>query len=52
LKTSEELGEDLCVHCPLTEFGLIKVNTGPYDLCEGRCCEEAYANYIEQCEEE
>jgi len=42
-----ELDIKLCKFCIATDFGLRKVNTGPHDLCEGRFCEEAYSNYLE-----
>ena len=52
IKTSEELGEDLCKYCSYTEYGIKKVNTGPWNLCEGSYCKEAYERYCEEQEEE
>lgn len=48
----EELGEELCRYCPYTDYGWAKVNTGPWNLCEGRCCEEAYENYLKEANED
>ena len=47
MKAMKELDEELCLYCPCTEFGLTKANTAPWNLCEGRSCEEAYENYCE-----
>ena len=52
MKTMQELGEELCLYCPCTEFGLTKVSTGPWNLCEGRSCDEAYENYCYETESE
>lgn len=51
-KTIEELEDELCIHCPLTDGGTASVNTNPMNLCEGRACDEAYSAYLELCEEE
>lgn len=52
MKTMNELVDELCDYCHLTDYGLNKVNTGPHNLCEGRSCSEAYDNYKEGIEEE
>ena len=51
-KTIEELAEDLCDYCEWTEYGHTKVNTGPWNLCEGARCEQAYQHYLETATEE
>ena len=42
----------LCEYCPYTEFGLqpsgYVSDNGTYVACEGRDCEKAYENYIEE----
>lgn len=48
----EELGDELCKHCPCTDYGREQVNTAPYNLCEGRRCEEAYENYLDEEDDE
>jgi len=40
--------DDLCRHCPLTDFGLNEVNTGPHNLCEGSHCDVAKDNQEEE----
>ena len=45
--TKEELGEELCNHCSFTEYGIISINTNPNNLCEGRNCDEAYEEYLD-----
>ena len=52
LKTQEELGEELCKYCSYTEYSTKKVNTGPWNLCEGSRCKEAYDRYCEDQEGE
>lgn len=37
----------LCSHCPCTEYGLQSTNSGPWNLCEGRSCEEALIQFRE-----
>lgn len=51
-KSKEELEDQLCKYCPCTEYGITKINDGPYNLCEGISCDEAYQNYLDECEEE
>lgn len=48
----EELGDDLCNYCPMTDCGSYSVNTSHFNLCEGRSCEEAYECYEEEFLEE
>ena len=50
IKSKEELDEELCSYCPYTEYGQAEVNTGPYNLCEGGRCDDAYENYKESWE--
>ena len=52
IKTSEELGEELCEYCEYTGFGTEPVNTGPYNLCEGMGCVAAYEYYCDDQDEE
>lgn len=33
---------EICEYCPCTDFGSAAVNTGPWNLCEGARCIEAY----------
>lgn len=47
IKTFEQMEDDLCNYCECTEFGSCKVNTSPYNLCEGRYCEKAYNYYLD-----
>lgn len=54
-KTFEEIsGEDeLCCNCPLPEESQgVHCYGGEPVMCEGRCCKEAYENYVENFEEE
>lgn len=50
--SKEELAESLCEYCPLTDFGLARVNNGPWNLCEGYHCDVAYKNYVDNCEDD
>lgn len=43
-----DLGDELCDHCPMTDYGTEKVNTSQHNQCEGRACIEAYENYCEE----
>jgi hypothetical protein len=45
-KLFEELGDELCEHCPKKS----DVNTNQYNLCEGRWCGDAYQNYLDNFE--
>lgn len=47
IKTYDELEDQLCDYCPLTQFG-DRVNTNQYNLCEGCKCLEAYDNYLDE----
>lgn len=47
----EELDDHLCEYCPCTEFGHVKVNTAPWNLCEGCRCDVAYENYLDEFED-
>ncbi|MEE8598390.1 MAG: hypothetical protein V3S69_02560 [Dehalococcoidales bacterium] len=44
----EDIGDELCEHCPRTDFGMTKVNTSQFNLCEGSVCEEAHERYLEE----
>jgi len=35
----------ICKFCPCTDYGDSNVNTGPWNLCEGRFCEESLKDY-------
>jgi len=48
MKSKKELDTELCDYCPFTKEG--PTNTGPWNLCEGRACDEAYENYKEEYE--
>jgi len=47
IKTFEQMEDELCDYCECTEFGSCKVNTSPYNLCEGAWCDKAYDNYLD-----
>ena len=53
-KTMEDLGEDLCDYCPLPEGSHgIHCYGGEPEMCiDSGCCEVAYANYLEELEED
>lgn len=46
--TREELGDNLCKYCELTEYGNKEINTNQFNLCEGICCDDAYSNYLNE----
>ena len=53
--TKEDLGEDLCSYCSITDYGREKgyyADSTGYHFCEGSYCDEAYENYLETAEEE
>jgi hypothetical protein len=50
--SKEDLAEDLCNYCELTDYGLTEINNAPWNMCEGICCDKAYENYLEDFEEE
>jgi len=35
----------ICKYCGYTDYGFARVNTGPWNLCEGLGCEEARQAY-------
>jgi len=37
--------ESICDYCRMTDYGMCEVNTAPYNLCEGMCCNEAAEEY-------
>ena len=45
--TQEELDDKLCETCERTDYGAVKVNSGPHNLCEGCRCDQAYECYLE-----
>ncbi|MGX8833983.1 hypothetical protein ACWG0P_07195 [Amedibacillus sp. YH-ame6] len=51
-KTIEELDGELCKYCPCTDYGFEKINTGPWNLCEGCACDKAYEKYLEDNQDE
>jgi len=50
-KSFEEMDIELCDYCEFTRDGQ-PVNTGPWNLCEGRRCPQAYERYLEEYEED
>lgn len=50
MKTVEQLGDELCKYCKDTDFGDNKEYTSAdnYWSCEGRWCDKAYQNYLEE----
>ena len=46
MKSIEELGEELCVYCPLSDEERSGSPHNPTG-CEGTKCEEAYENYLD-----
>lgn len=38
---------EICLYCGYTDYGFAPINTGPWNLCEGRWCEEAYIKWQE-----
>lgn len=53
-KSMEELGEELCDHCPLPDEakGSYSTPSGNSAGCEGSHCSEAYDNYLESLAED
>lgn len=45
-KNMEELRLELCNYCDWNIEG--RVNTNQFNLCEGRNCDKAYENYLEE----
>ena len=52
IKTKEELEEELCEYCPCTDYGSVQINTAPWNMCEGCCCDDAYNEYLDYCGDE
>jgi NMD protein affecting ribosome stability and mRNA decay len=46
-RLKEELEDALCRHCECTDYGTVKINTGPLNLCEGCRCNEALEGWKE-----
>lgn len=51
-KLTNKLSEELCDHCFCTEWGTQKINTAPWNLCEGAYCDETALDYLTELEEE
>lgn len=49
---NSEYSSNLCNYCPCTEYGTQSINSGPWNLCEGCSCAEAFEQYREENEEE
>ena len=47
----QELGDMLCTYCPWMKNGNFHP-VSAHGNCEGRFCEEAYDNYLEESEED
>lgn len=39
---------EICEYCRCTDYGSASVGTGPYNLCEGAGCAEAYETWQEE----
>lgn len=37
----------ICEYCRWTDLGYAKVNTGPWNMCEGQGCQDAYEAWQE-----
>lgn len=42
------LEKELCKGCPMTEYGLTDVNTGPHNLCEGLNCDDTLDDWLDE----
>ena len=54
-KKMQELEDELCKHCPWTNYGETSSSVHTPDgviMCEGSHCEKAYENYLEEHEDE
>ncbi len=51
-KEIEELGDELCNHCPLEKKGAYHTPGCLSVGCEGSRCNEAYDNYLDDCASE
>jgi len=48
-KIEEFDSEELCKYCPIPEESQgVHCYGGVVNMCEGRCCEEAYEAYLEE----
>lgn len=49
IEKMEDMDEELCSYCELTDFGSEKINTNPNNLCEGGDghCSKSYLSYLE-----
>lgn len=44
--------EDLTNYCECSDYGNIKMGTGPWSMCEGVGCKKAYERWLEKQEKE
>ena len=53
-KTADELGEELCEYCELSdkERGVRNYGNGPIYCSDSICCDRAYQSYLNTEEEE
>ena len=51
-KEIDELGDELCEHCPLEKKGSYHTPNSLSAGCEGSSCNEAYEIYLEECASE
>lgn len=42
---TENYASPICRYCQATDYGTASVGTGPWNLCEGAYCEEAFDCY-------
>ena len=43
----DDMGDELCKHCPLEKKGVYGVDGGYMAGCEGCKCDDAYNNYLD-----
>lgn len=46
MNEKELLGDKLCEYCPLDKRGAYSLPGGFQAGCEGKCCDEAYQEYL------
>lgn len=52
-KSTEELSDKLCDYCPIPDQSKgVHCYDRHISMCEGKCCNEAYENYLEESEED
>lgn len=42
---SQGYSSPICEYCKCTDWGFQTVNTGPWNMCEGIGCEDAFEEY-------